>query len=261
MTQDILIDRDEGLMTLTLNRPEKMNPLSGEMITSALDAVLDVMQNRSARAILITGAGRGFCAGADLAGSKLSERRDGIEGYMQAGINRLIQTIREVPVPVVAALNGPAAGAGAGLAMAADIVIAARSASLLTAFARIGAVLDAGMSWALTHKAGPARATGLAMLADQPISAETARDWGLIWDVVDDDELMPQARALAHRLANGPTVTLGLIKRQIATAQTSSLADALRLEAASQGQAFKTEDFLEGVTAFQNKRPAEFKGR
>ncbi len=257
---DLLIERNDGLLSLTLNRPEQMNAMSGEMVQGATAAVMDVVENKSARAILLTGTGRGFCAGADLAGDGLTGARESIEGRMMAGINRLILAVREVPVPVVVALNGPAAGAGCGLALAGDMIIAARSAKLLTAFARIGAVLDGGMSWSLTNKLGPARAMGMAMLADQAIDAQTAKDWGLVWDVVADEDLMDEATKLAARLATGPTVALGLIKRQIALAQTGSMADALRFEAACQGQAFKTDDFPEGVKAFQEKRKANFEG-
>jgi 2-(1,2-epoxy-1,2-dihydrophenyl)acetyl-CoA isomerase len=258
---DLLIEKDGGLLILTLNRPDHMNAMSSELVNATTTAITDVIENKSARAILITGTGRGFCAGADLQGDGLASRREKIEGQMMAGVNRLILAVREVPVPVVIALNGAAAGAGCGLALAGDIVIAARSAKLLTAFSRIGAVLDGGMSWSLTHKIGPARATGMAMLGDQAITAETAKEWGLIWDVVDDDILMDEAMKLASRLASGPSVALGLIKRQIANAQNSTMADAVRFEAACQGQAFATDDFPEGVKAFQEKRPAEFIGR
>lgn len=258
---DLLIEQNDGLLSLTLNRPEQMNAMSGEMVQGATVAVMDVVENKSARAILLTGSGRGFCAGADLSGGGLTNARETIEGRMMAGINRLILAIREVPVPVVVALNGAAAGAGCGLALSGDMIIAGQSGKLLTAFARIGAVLDGGMSWSLTNKLGPARAMGMAMLADQAIDAQTAKDWGLVWDVVEDDALMDEATKLARRLATGPTVALGLIKRQIALAQTGSMADALRFEAACQGQAFKTDDFPEGVAAFQEKRKANFEGR
>ena len=258
---DLLIEKNDGLLSLTLNRPEQMNAMSGEMVGQATAAVMDVVENKSARAILLTGAGRGFCAGADLSGGGLTDARETIEGRMMAGINRLILANREVPVPVVVALNGAAAGAGCGLALAGDMIIAGQSGKLLTAFARIGAVLDGGMSWSLTNKLGPARAMGMAMLADQPIDAQTAKDWGLVWDVVEDQALMDEATKLARRFATGPTVALGLIKRQIALAQTGSMADALRFEAACQGQAFKTDDFPEGVKAFQEKRKANFVGR
>ena len=258
---DLLIEQNDGLLSLTLNRPEQMNAMSGEMVQGATVAVMDVVENKSARAILLTGSGRGFCAGADLSGGGLTNARETIEGRMMAGINRLILAIREVPVPVVVALNGAAAGAGCGLALSGDMIIAGQSGKLLTAFARIGAVLDGGMSWSLTNKLGPARAMGMAMLADQAIDAKTAKDWGLVWDVVEDDALMDEATKLARRLATGPTVALGLIKRQIALAQTGSMADALRFEAACQGQAFKTDDFPEGVAAFQEKRKANFEGR
>lgn len=257
-----LIRETEGdLLRLTLNRPEQMNAMSAGLINDLTDAIMDVTANRSARAIMITGSGRGFCAGADLQGSGLADRRDFIEGQMMAGINRLILAVQEVPVPVVIALNGAAAGAGCGLALSGDILIAARSAKLLTAFSRIGAVLDGGMSWSLVQKVGTARATALAMFGDQAIDAETAKEWGLIWQVVDDDKLPDEATRLAQRLANGPSVALGLIKRQIAFAQGNGIADSLRFEAACQGQAFQTDDFMEGVKAFQENRPAEFKGK
>ena len=258
---DLLIEKNDGLLSLTLNRPEQMNAMSGEMVGQATAAVMDVVENKSARAILLTGAGRGFCAGADLSGGGLTDARETIEGRMMAGINRLILALREGPVPGGVALNGAAAGAGCGLALAGDMIIAGQSGKLLTAFARIGAVLDGGMSWSLTNKLGPARAMGMAMLADQPIDAQTAKDWGLVWDVVEDQALMDEATKLARRFATGPTVALGLIKRQIALAQTGSMADALRFEAACQGQAFKTDDFPEGVKAFQEKRKANFVGR
>ena len=258
---DVILKRDHGVLEITLHRPEAMNAMSAEMIELALNAFSDLVRDGTERAVLMTGSGRGFCAGADLSGGRLESARDGIEDQMLSGINRLIQAVREVPVPVVVALNGPAAGAGCGLALAADITVAARSASLLTAFSRIGAVLDGGLSWTLPQKIGPARAMGMAMLGDEPIPSETARDWGLIWDVVDDDQLMPEARQLARRLAAGPSVALSLIKRQIGAAQNASLADSLRFEAACQGEAFRTEDFVEGVRAYQEKRPADFKGR
>ena len=261
LMSDLIMETDGNLLKLTLNRPDQMNAMSAGLINDLTDAVMDVTANRSARAIMITGAGRGFCAGADLQGNGLAGRREVIEGQMIAGINRLILAVREVPVPVVIALNGAAAGAGCGLALSGDVMIAARSAKLLTAFSRIGAVLDGGMSWSLVQKIGPARATAMAMFGDQSIDAETAKEWGLVWQVVEDENLLAEASALAQRLANGPTVALGLIKRQVAFAQNSTIADALRFEAACQGQAFQTNDFLEGVKAFQEKRSADFKGQ
>ncbi|MAL80797.1 MAG: enoyl-CoA hydratase [Sneathiella sp.] len=257
----LLQETNGNLLKITLNRPDQMNAMSADMIQDLTRIVLDVTAKRTAaRAILITGSGRGFCAGADLQGDGLASRRKVIEGQMMAGVNRLILAIRETPVPVIIALNGAAAGAGCGLALSGDIIIAAKSAKLLTAFSRIGAVLDGGMSWSLVHKLGTARAMGMALFGEQAIDAETAKDWGLIWDVVEDDQLMDKASEMAHRLANGPTVALGLIKREIAFAQSNSLADALRFEAACQGQAFLSDDFPEGVKAFQEKRPAQFKG-
>lgn len=257
----LITETDGNLLKLTLNRPDQMNALSADLIQGITDALLDVTAKRvSARAVLITGAGRGFCAGADLQGDGLAKRRKMIEGQMMAGINRLILAIREAPVPVIVALNGPAAGAGAGLALAGDIIIAARSAKMLTAFSRIGAVLDAGMSWSLVQKLGLSRATALAMFGDYAITMEEAKEWGLVWKVVEDEALMARAGEVAMRLADGPTVALGLIKRELAFAEANSLADSLRFEAACQGEAFRSEDFPEGVKAFQEKRPANFRG-
>lgn len=258
---ELISETDGNLLKLTLNRPEQMNAMTAGLINDLTDAVMDVTVNRSARAIMITGSGRGFCAGADLQGNGLAGRRNVIEGQMMAGINRLILAIQEVPVPVLIALNGAAAGAGCGLALSGDVIVAARSANFLTAFSRIGAVLDGGMSWYLVRKLGTARATAMAMFGDQAIDAETAKEWGLIWQIVDDEQLPIEATMLAQRLANGPSVALGLIKRQIVFAQDNGLADTLRFEAACQGQSFQTNDFLEGVKAFQEKRSADFKGQ
>lgn len=257
---DLICEKEKDLLTLTLNRPDQYNALSADLIRSLTEAIIEVTATGSARAILVTGSGRGFCSGADLQGDKLANRRKVVEGQMIAGINKLILAIREVPVPVIIGLNGAAAGAGCGLALAGDIIVAAKSAKLLTAFSRIGAVLDGGMSWSLTHKLGPARATAMAMFGSKPIDAETAFNWGLINELVDDDQLINRSKSLAQELAEGPTTALGLIKRQIAFAQNNSIADAVRFEAACQGQAFRTEDFLEGVKAFQEKRKADFTG-
>ncbi|WP_169569404.1 enoyl-CoA hydratase/isomerase family protein [Sneathiella limimaris] len=258
---DVLVEKEGNLLKLTLNRPAQMNALSDEMKQVVLDEVMDVITNKSARAILLSGAGKGFCAGADLQGDSLASRREKIEGYMMAGVNKMVQALHEVPVPVIVALNGPAAGAGCGLALAGDLIIASQSAKLVTAFSRIGAVLDGGMSWALTHKVGPARAMGMAMFGGKAITAQQALEWGLVWEVVEDDKLQERSLELARTLADGPTVALGLIKRQIAYAQNNSIADVVRFEAACQAEAFRSEDFPEGVTAFQQKRKPNFLGK
>jgi 2-(1,2-epoxy-1,2-dihydrophenyl)acetyl-CoA isomerase len=257
---DLLVNRDNDVLTLTLNRPDVMNALSEDMKQGLIREFQTEMAAPSVRAILITGSGRGFCTGADLDLTTILDRRPLIEGQVKAGVNQLIKLMRDIPIPVVAAVNGAAAGAGFSLALASDFILAAQSAKFHLSFAKIGAVMDGGMSSFLTHKIGAARTTSLAMLGGS-IDAETAFDWGLAFNIVEDEELMADARKLAQRLASGPTRSLGLIKAEIEAARTASLEDSLRLEARSQHQAFNTDDFEEGVTAFTEKRKAEFKGR
>jgi 2-(1,2-epoxy-1,2-dihydrophenyl)acetyl-CoA isomerase len=213
------------------------------------------------RALLVTGAGRGFCAGQDL-----NLRDAGATGDFDAGAaleryyNPLIRRLRALAKPIVAAVNGPAAGAGANIAFACDIILAARSASFLQAFCRLGLVPDAGGTWFLPRLAGSARAMGMAMLGE-PLSAVTAAQWGLIWKVVDDDKLMAEARGLAAKLAQGPTAGLGLIKQALNRSLANSLDAQLDVERDFQRLAARSEDFKEGVAAFLEKRPAKFKGR
>lgn len=257
---DLRVERDGDLLTMTLNRPERMNALSTEMREAMLSEIYREMQAPNVRAVLITGAGRGFCSGADLDLDTILSRRQHIETQILGGLNRLVKSIRELPVPVITAVNGAAAGAGFSIVLASDIVVAASSAKFHLSFARIGAVLDGGASSLLTHRIGASRTTALAMLGGS-MDAQTAKDWGLVHDVVEQENLMESATALARRLAAGPTVALGLIKREIAAAQTASLDDSLRLEAACQGKAFNTQDFEEGVRAFGDNRKPEFAGR
>jgi 2-(1,2-epoxy-1,2-dihydrophenyl)acetyl-CoA isomerase len=234
--------------------------MSADMRNGLLRELTAETDKPSVRAILLTGSGRGFCTGADLDLDTILERRALIEGQIKAGTNQVIRLMRDIPVPVIAAVNGAAAGAGFSLALASDFVVAAQSAKFHLSFAKIGAVLDAGSSSFLTHKIGAARTTALAMLGGS-IDAQTAFDWGLAFNVVEDEDLMTEATTLAKRLASGPTRALGLIKASIEAARTSSLEDSLRLEAASQGQAFASEDFEEGVRAFSVNRKPVFKGR
>jgi 2-(1,2-epoxy-1,2-dihydrophenyl)acetyl-CoA isomerase len=213
-----------------------------------------------ARALLITGAGRGFCAGQDLSQRKgmsvSSEVRESIDKLF----NPLIRNLRKLELPIVGAVNGVAAGAGMSLALACDITLAARSASFLQAFAKIGLVPDSGSTFFLPRLAGDARARGLAMLAEK-ISAEQAASWGLIWKVVDDDKLMEEARTLARHLATQPTRALALIKQALNQAAGNDLDKQLDLERDSQVMAAETDDYREGVAAFLEKRPAKFKGK
>ena len=260
MSDTILVTTDGPLRMVTLNRPDKLNAFNEEM-HRAFRAALEAARNDDdCRAVLLTGAGRGFCAGQDLGD------RDPAKGEapdlgetLRHFYNPHIRLIREMPKPVIAAVNGAAAGAGANIALACDIVLAARSAKFLQAFARIGLIPDAGGSWSLTRLIGPARARALAMLAE-PLPAETAAEWGLIWKAVDDDLLMAEARDMAGRLANGPTTGLALTKQAILAAATNDLEAQLDLEAELQARAGATDDYREGVTAFLEKRPPRFTG-
>ena len=260
MTYDtIKLAKDQGLATLTLNAPDKLNAVSRRMIAEIKQAWEEIGGDGGVRAVLLTGTGRGFCAGADL--SDPDRKNDADSGSaLDKFFNPVIRTMRTLPKPIVAAVNGVAAGVGMSFAMAADITIAAKSASFLQAFARIGLLPDGGSTWFLPRLVGEQRARALAMLAPQ-ISAEQAKQWGLVWDVVDDAELMPKATELARRLANGPTQSLARIKSAMNQASQNDLAQQLDLERDFQRELGRTEDFREGVAAFLAKRKAEFKGK
>jgi len=260
MTYDtIKLARDKGLATLTLNAPDKLNAVSRKMIAEIKQAWEEIGADGSVRAVLLTGNGRGFCAGADL--SDPDRKNDADSGSaLDRFFNPVIRTMRSLPKPIVAAVNGVAAGVGMSFALASDIAIAAKSASFLQAFARIGLLPDGGSTWFLPRLVGEQRARALAMLAPQ-ISAEQAKQWGLIWDVVEDAQLMPTASELAQRLANGPTQSLARIKDAMNRAAQNDLSQQLDIERDFQRELGRTEDFREGVTAFLAKRKAEFKGK
>jgi len=260
MTYDtIKLARDQNLATLTLNAPDKLNAVSRKMIAEIKQAWEEIAADGSVRAVLLTGIGRGFCAGADL--SDPDRKNDADSGSaLDKFFNPVIRTMRSLPKPIVAAVNGVAAGVGMSFALASDIAIAAKSASFLQAFARIGLLPDGGSTWFLPRLVGEQRARALAMLAPQ-ISAEQAKQWGLIWDVVEDAALMPTATELAQRLANGPTQSLARIKDAMNRAAQNDLGQQLDIERDFQRELGRTEDFREGVTAFLAKRKAEFKGQ
>jgi len=250
---------EAGVMTLTLNRPERLNAFNVALLEALFKAIERAGAEPDCRAVLITGAGRGFCAGADLANRAFApgEARPDLGQALEKGINPLIRAIRNLPKPIVCAVNGPAAGAGANIALACDIVLAAKSAQFLQAFARIGLIPDAGGTWILPRLVGEARARALMMLAD-PIGAEEAEAWGMIYRAVDDSDLMGEARVLAERLAAGPTHALGLIKRALLASPGNSLDAQLNLERDLQREAGASDDYVEGVRAFLEKRPADF---
>ena len=254
----ITYQQDGAVAIVTMNRPDKMNALSRELMTDMQNGFRHALDNGKTRAILLTANGRGFCAGADLGASR-SEGTD-IDAGMRDYFNPTLQMVAELPLPVVVAVNGAAAGAGSSLALLGDIVIAAESAYFQQAFSNIGLVPDTGASWLLTRALGPSRANALMMLGER-LPAKQAAEWGLILRAVPDAELLTEAKALAQRLANRPTVAMELIKRLVRLAPNTSLRDQMLLEQEFQRTASFTEDATEARKAFLEKRPAVFKGR
>jgi 2-(1,2-epoxy-1,2-dihydrophenyl)acetyl-CoA isomerase len=257
--ETIRVDREGPLLTITLNRPERLNAMPPAMADELGQAFYDL---GDARAVLITGEGKGFCSGADLSargeGSALGGKggsHEALTGHYNPAVSQLIRA----NVPVICAVNGPAAGVGCSLALAADFTIAAKSAYFLQAFVNIGLVPDGGSTWLLARAIGRARATRMMMLGEK-ISGEQAEEWGLIYKCVDDADLMAEARALATKLANGPTIAYAQMKRNIATALDTNLQMVLLAEAEAQRVAGGTADAMEGGMAFLQKRKAEFKG-
>ena len=262
MSETILTERHEGWVEITLNRPDRRNALNEEMHLALRGAIEDASSDDNCRAILLTGNGKGFCAGQDL-GDRDPRKMDGppnLSETLNTFYNPLIKLIRNAPKPVVCAVNGVAAGAGANIALACDIVLAAESANFIQAFSKIGLVPDAGGSWSLSRLLGEARAKGLA-LTGEPLPAAKAADWGLIWKACADDKLMEEARALVGGFAKGPTVGYALTKEVIHAAATSSLFEQLETEAEYQGRAGRTPDYAEGVIAFFDKRAPSFTGK
>ncbi len=258
MNDTVLVDDHDGWVKITLNRPARLNSLNVDLHL-ALRAALDAA--RQSRAVLITGAGRGFCAGQDL-GERNPDSGDwppDLGAMLRDYFNPLIQQVSALPVPVVCAVNGVAAGAGASLALACDIVLAARSAKFIQAFSKIGLAPDAGASWLLPARIGQARALALA-LTGAPVSAEQAADCGMIWECHDDAALMPAAEALVSQLAAGPTAAYAATKSLVRDAAGNSLSDQLDAEAAAQQALGRSADYAEGVRAFLAKRPARFGG-
>lgn len=257
----ILFAITDGVATLTLNRPDRLNSFNADMHREVRDALQTVHKDETVRCLLLTGAGRGFCAGQDLSDRNVApgDEAPDLGASIDQNYNPLVRSLRDLPMPVVCAVNGVAAGAGANLALACDIVLAARSASFIQSFCRIGLVPDSGGTWTLPRLVGPARAAGLAMLGDK-LPAEQAEAWGLIWKAVDDERLTEEATALARHFATQPTAGLALIKRALNASSTNTLDQQLDLERDFQRLAGRTADYREGVAAFTEKRPATFKG-
>ncbi len=264
MSESTVIHEERGAVAIvTLNRPQALNSVNRQMHHD-LWPVLDAVQaNPAIRALVLTGAGRAFCAGADLAsldltpGPDLARRADPTP-LIEEQFNPTVRRLLALRMPSIAAVNGVAAGAGASLAMLCDITIAAPGASFIQAFSKIGLVPDAGGSWLLPQRLGLARAMGLALTADK-LPAAQARDWGLIWDVADDP--LAAAIALAQRLAGMPTKALVATRALLRSAQTRSLEEQLNAERDTQAEMGATQDFIEGVLAFQEKRAPRFTGQ
>jgi len=260
---NILFTEADGVALITLNRPAALNALTTELIAEMIDAVDRVRDEGTARALLLTGDGRAFCSGADLASGGATGA--GGRGPVDAGFrlethfNPLLERLFALPVPFVTAVNGPAAGAGCSFALAGDIVIASESAYFLQAFVNIGLVPDVGSTWLLPRLAGKARAQAMMMLGEK-VPAATALDWGMIWQVVHDADLVTTATTLATRLAAGPTRTYALIRQGIRDSLDASLTEALAIERRNQRSAGRSPDFAEGVRAFLQKRKAAFRG-
>ena len=256
----VLVSTEAGVMTLTLNRPDKLNAFVAEMHGLLREAISKAEADASIRAVLLTGAGRGFCSGQDLSERDMNDPNLDLGGGLDKNYNPFVRRLRALPKPVVCAVNGVAAGAGANLALACDLVLAARSASFLQAFARIALVPDCGGTYWLPRLAGTARAMGMAMLAER-VSAEDAERWGLIWKCVDDEKLMHEAKELARSLAAGPTHTYGMIKKAIYASATNTLDAQLDLERDLQREVGRHQDYREGVAAFLGKRNPDFTGK
>ncbi|RED41922.1 short chain enoyl-CoA hydratase /enoyl-CoA hydratase [Rhodopseudomonas thermotolerans] len=255
----VLSERRGAVAVLTLNNPAQYNAMRRGLLGELGAALNAALADDAVRAILLTGAGKGFCAGAAL-GSETFEAGAEVAPWMRAELSPVLEAMRGAAKPIVVAVNGPAAGAGVGLALAGDIVLAARSAKFVLSFVKLGAALDAGTSLFVQRAIGVVRARALALLG-RPLSAEQAEQSGLIFQAVDDDHLMDEAMAIAEQLAAGPPIGIGLIKRQIETAWAAPLAAVLDDEAEQQGRAFVTADLREGAAAFVEKRPARFTGR
>jgi 2-(1,2-epoxy-1,2-dihydrophenyl)acetyl-CoA isomerase len=254
--ETIRLTEENGIAVLTLARPDRMNALNTTMRAEILDAVRRAPD--TARVLVLTGEGRAFCSGQDLADRPLAELD--LERTLREEYEPMLTAIYDCPIPTISAVNGAAAGAGANLALAADVVIATESAVFLQAFTRIGLMPDAGGTWWLPRQIGHPRAMGAALFAE-PVPARKAADWGMIWEAVPDEAFAAHWHARAAHLAAGPTVAYRAIKHAFRASATNDLSAQLALEAELQARCGATEDFTEGVTAFLEKRKANFTGR
>jgi 2-(1,2-epoxy-1,2-dihydrophenyl)acetyl-CoA isomerase len=260
--ENILFEIKDGIAQLTLNRPDKLNSFTQAMHEEVRHAIHRVQADKSVRVFVLTGAGRGFCAGQDLSdravepGARAVDLGDSVEKNYAP----LVTSLRNLPMPVICAVNGVAAGAGANIALACDIVIAGKSASFIEAFCKLGLIPDTGGTHYLPRLVGTARAMGLAMLGEK-LSAEKAEQWGLIWKCVDDAELVHETQLLAHHFSMAPTKGLAFTKQAIYASATNTLAQQLNLESCMMSELGNSEDYKEGVAAFMAKRAPQFKGK
>lgn len=262
MYQTIKLEKNNGVAKLTLNRPDRLNSFNTQMHEELQQALDNIAMDGESRCLMLTGSGRGFCAGQDL-----NDRAVNTEGEapdlgvsVEKYYNPLIRRVTNLKMPVVCALNGVAAGAGASLVMACDIVVAARSASFILSFAKVGLVPDSGSSWHFARALGLPRAKALAMLGNK-LKAEQAEQWGLIYQVVDDEKLLDEANKLTNHLASQPTEALANIKDLIHTSFDYSLSEQLERERKAMQHLGRSHDYKEGVAAFIEKREARFKGK
>ncbi|CAI3099549.1 1,2-epoxyphenylacetyl-CoA isomerase [Acinetobacter calcoaceticus] len=259
--QNIIAEEKNGVGYLTFNRPKALNSFNVDMHREVAEVLNLWSKNPDVRCVVISGEGRGFCAGQDLGDRVVDPNAEAPDlGYsIETYYNPLIKTIVNMPKPVICAVNGVAAGAGANIALACDLVIAAKSANFVQAFCRLGLVPDSAGTWFLPRAVGHARAMGLTLLGDK-LPAETAKEWGMIWDVVEDAELKTKVTELAERLAKQPTFGLSLIKKAIHQSCNNTFDEQMLLERDLQRIAGRSEDYREGVQAFMNKREPNFKG-
>jgi 2-(1,2-epoxy-1,2-dihydrophenyl)acetyl-CoA isomerase len=266
--QNILFDISEGIATLTLNRPDKLNSFTQAMhdeVRHALKRTAAAAADGSARVLVLTGAGRGFCAGQDLsdravgpsaAGARPVDLGDSVEKNYAP----LVQSLRALPLPVIGAINGVAAGAGANIALACDIVLATQSASFVEVFCKLGLIPDTGGTYFLPRLVGSARAMGMALLGEK-LTADRAEAWGLIWKAIPDDAFAAEVQAMARHFASAPTKGLAFTKQALYASAQNSLQQQLALECNMMSELGRSDDYREGVAAFMEKRAPQFKGR
>jgi 2-(1,2-epoxy-1,2-dihydrophenyl)acetyl-CoA isomerase len=259
--QTIQVEVTQGVATITLNRPDRLNSLTREMLTELNNALAVVRLDASVRCLVLTGAGRAFCTGQDLDDESVDPALGPVDlgAVIEHGYRPIVLGIRDMPFPVLAAVNGVAAGAGANIALACDVVIAALSASFIQPFCRLGLLPGAGGTWTLPRLVGPARAMGMALFGE-PLEAADAQAWGLIWECVPDEELAARTRHLATQLAQGPTLGLARTKQAIQASSAQTLEASLDLESAFLRELGGSLDYREGVAAFRARRPARFIG-